>query len=677
MKKILLYLVTLVIVAACSSTDDPAPVTVGTIDLITKNATPGDIVIAKAATKPAITSSSSIKVGELNVQVFAGDSNQVLFIMPVVASGKVTVDYSGIGINKQLEFTVGAYTPITNPVAVANTFTTELDAVATKLEEYVSDPVIKLNPAYIEVLNEHNKAVKENFSKLTAEEQLKMAYMLRSVMLDNKDFALDAPNPGHFRTSSADDVSDEMYKLGLSFVKSMIVGTATLGLGSQLATLPSPLLYDKVAAGALSAVSISFFVKAHTEAQRIGGMKGIAENILASFSDNREGAISTESTDAAGEIEFNKGKVKTVTLSGDFRTLNQTDYSSSVGFINNTLKYISKLQDSYNSLVSIVNKIKSWFFGIGPELPLYANPVKAQSAKKELPLPASDKIGIKSISDTSIQLKMTPKTAGKFDIVATSTSTSLQDKPFSFDIVYTDKNLGVVQTKKITATYKPIQPNAVSIADGNNQTVEAGKALPKPLKVKVVDADGQVMKDIEVLWSIKSGNGTLSAAKSVTDAQGIAQVTWNMNQNPSGDQKVEAIVKKGDGTLVSGAPIEFSAVGSIQGVWNATKINGVAMGNWGSDGYRNNSFKLTLENQKGNWVANYNYRNSDGSIGTGNATRQITSYQQVGQMLHMTDSYGQSATYLISNRTATTMKLTLSSGDVDVMEDEVFEFVKQ
>ncbi|WP_162427370.1 Ig-like domain-containing protein [Pontibacter pudoricolor] len=559
MKRYILFFLTIFFVVACSSSEDPSPAATESISLLTKTATPGQIVISQAADKPEITSTSVIKVGELDVQVFAGDSNQVLFIMPVLASGNVVVNYSGIGISKQLDLTVGAYTTITNPAAVANSFTTELDAVAKKLQAYVNDPIIQLDPAYIAVLNQQNQAVKENFSKLTAEEQLKLAYMLQSITPDESEFSLDEPDPNNYRINNTADPGEEIYRTGKNFVKSMIAGSVSLFLGTQLAMLPSPLLFDKVAAAACMATSVGFFVKAHSEAQRIALLKGVAETILESFSGNRVGVVIPGGRQAAAdETVFNKDKAKVLTLNGEYRTLVKTDAGSSVAFFATTFKYLAKMQESYNTILATTNKIKSWFFGSGPSIPEYKDPIKTQAAKKELPLP-SGKVAFKNISDAKIQLSATPAADGKFNLVATSTATGLQDKPFSFDVLFTDNNLGVLLTKKVTAIYRPAQPHAVSLVDGNNQEGEPGKLLAKPLKVKVIDADGNALKDIEVEWTVKSGNGTLSAAKTVTDAQGMTEVTWKMHQTPSADQRVEAMVRKGDGTLVNGAPVAFKA----------------------------------------------------------------------------------------------------------------------
>ncbi|NEM99046.1 Ig-like domain-containing protein [Pontibacter burrus] len=560
MKRIILFFLTIFFVVACSSSEEPSPDAKQSILLLTKSATPGQIVISQATDKPVVTSASMIRVGNVDVQVFAGDSNQVLFIMPVIASGNVLVDYSGIGINKQLDLTVGAYTTITDPVAVANAFSTELDAVSQKLQAYVDDPIIQLDPAYIEVLKQQKQVVKENFAKLTAEEQLKLAYMLQSITPNESEFRLDEPDPGNYRVTSSSDAGEEIYRTGKSFVKSMIAGSASLFLGTQLAMLPSPLLYDKVAAAACMATSVGFFVKAHTEAQRVAQLKGVAEKILEEFSSNRVGAVSPGGRQAAeDENVFNQDKAKVLTLNGEYRTLVKTDAASSVAFFATTFMYLAKMQEAYNTILATTNKIKSWFLGTGPSLPVYKDPVKTQAAKKELPLP-SGKVTFKNISDARIQLSATPAAAGKFNLVATSTTaTGLQDKPFSFDVVFTDSNLGVLLTKKVTATYRPTQPHTISLVDGNNQEGEPGKVLAKPLKVKVVDADGNALKDIEVEWTVKSGNGTLSAAKTITNAQGMAEVTWKMHQSPAADQTVEATVKKGDGTIVSGAPVTFKA----------------------------------------------------------------------------------------------------------------------
>src|SRR5438067_5894189 len=66
----------------------------------------------------------------------------------------------------------------------------------------------------------------------------------------------------------------------------------------------------------------------------------------------------------------------------------------------------------------------------------------------------------------------------------------------------------------------------ITVTSGDAQTIVAGAAASTPLSVKVVDASGAPMSGVTVTWTLASGSGTLSAATSTTDANGVATVTY-------------------------------------------------------------------------------------------------------------------------------------------------------
>ncbi len=564
-------------VAACSSSEEePEPDAPNTpansIELVTTSATPGQVVIAKASSKPKITGTTMLKVGGKDVQAIEADSNRVLFILPVLPPGKTVVDYSGVGIDKQVELTIAAYSPITDPTAIANTFTAELGQIADRFQTYVSNPIIKLDPAYIAVLNRQKQILQENFPKLSAQEQMEMAYYLRGAMPNDADFILTPPNPANHRRSSVDP-GEALFQTGIAFKDAVINSIIGLSVGVALVYTPDPTFFSKVLAAASLGGGLIYFSKAKALAAEVGSLKGVPESILSDFSNQRL-ANTAATALRAGEIEFQQGKDKTLQLTGEFRNLVTSDRSSGSALIADIFSYIDKLQEQYNQIIALVNKVRSWFPGQNPDFPGYQNTIQAQAGMNQIALPLQ-KVSIKNISDASIRLTSTATATG-FTQVAQRDAVGLQDKPFSFDIVYADNYTGKTLTKAISAIYKPAQPHTVTITDGNNQQASAGQALPKALKVKVTDKDGKLLKNIEVEWAVKTGGGSLSAPKSTTNAEGIAQVTWTMKAGASGDQQVEATVKKGDGTLVAGTPLTFTADLSLVGLWDLTSytVNG-------------------------------------------------------------------------------------------------------
>jgi len=98
-------------------------------------------------------------------------------------------------------------------------------------------------------------------------------------------------------------------------------------------------------------------------------------------------------------------------------------------------------------------------------------------------------------------------------------------------------------------------PSNLTIASGNNQRVTPGNALPAPLEVSVTNSDGDGIAGVIVNWVVTAGEGTLSAAKSITDSDGRASVDWTLGTR-AGSQSVEAIV------VTVASPALFSATGA-------------------------------------------------------------------------------------------------------------------
>ncbi|PJJ54420.1 hypothetical protein CLV45_2757 [Hymenobacter chitinivorans DSM 11115] len=496
-----------------------------------------------------------IKVGGKEVMAIEGDSNKVAFVMPILPEGKVTIDYSGIGINKQLDMTVGTYTPITDPGAVASTFTTELGQIATRFQAHVADPVIQLEPAFITAINQQRQLITDNFPKLSPAEQLEMAYLLKGMMLNDADFALVDHNPDNYRgIKGMIDPEDEWIRARVMFYGSITAGSASFWLATKLASYPTPTPWQWVGISACVATNLACIVIAKSEAKNIGELKALIEEVKTPPS-----------------LKFIGGKLQKLNPVGSFRNLNQADKAAFAALF----EKVTKLENWYNGLVTITNKVKSIFSSASMDLPPYTNPIKAQSTVKEITLNPAKAV-FRNVSDPSIKLAYTLNSAGGFDVTATREAVGLQDRPFTYDIEYTQSGIGRSKTKTVNAVFQPVQPFAVFLEDGNNQSGKPGEALAKPLQVKVIDEDGKRLAFIEVEWSVKLGGGSLSSGKSITNAQGIAQTTWTLKVGASGDQKVEAIVKKADGTPVYGAPTVFTATTGLgallvaEGTWNLT-----------------------------------------------------------------------------------------------------------
>ena len=75
-------------------------------------------------------------------------------------------------------------------------------------------------------------------------------------------------------------------------------------------------------------------------------------------------------------------------------------------------------------------------------------------------------------------------------------------------------------------------PKTLEIKSGTDQEGLPGEALEKPFVVEVRDQKDKPLPDVEVTFSITSGDGTLSATSVVTESSGRAESTLTLGPNP-------------------------------------------------------------------------------------------------------------------------------------------------
>lgn len=84
-------------------------------------------------------------------------------------------------------------------------------------------------------------------------------------------------------------------------------------------------------------------------------------------------------------------------------------------------------------------------------------------------------------------------------------------------------------------------PAAVQKSGGDGQSVRLGTTLPTELTVTVTTSTGAPVPNVDVQWTVGSGDGSVSSATTKTDAQGIAKVRWTLG-NRQGAQAAQAKV---------------------------------------------------------------------------------------------------------------------------------------
>ncbi len=110
-----------------------------------------------------------------------------------------------------------------------------------------------------------------------------------------------------------------------------------------------------------------------------------------------------------------------------------------------------------------------------------------------------------------------------------------------------------------TATASADQPDTVFALAGDNQSGVVGSILPVPLTVVVTDQFGNPLSGLTVTWSVPPGQGSVSAATTVTSAAGQASVTRTLGAG-SGAQTASATV-----TGVASSPVVFHQTATAGG----------------------------------------------------------------------------------------------------------------
>ena len=106
---------------------------------------------------------------------------------------------------------------------------------------------------------------------------------------------------------------------------------------------------------------------------------------------------------------------------------------------------------------------------------------------------------------------------------------------------------------------------AVTINDGDAQSVNAGSVLPTAPSVLVTDASGNPVQGVSVTFAVASGGGTLTGAVPSTDANGVARVgSWTLGPL-SGPNTLTATVA---GSGIGGNPVSFSAT-ALGNFWSS------------------------------------------------------------------------------------------------------------
>jgi hypothetical protein len=100
--------------------------------------------------------------------------------------------------------------------------------------------------------------------------------------------------------------------------------------------------------------------------------------------------------------------------------------------------------------------------------------------------------------------------------------------------------------------FDPSTPTTVEYVGGSGQSSDVGDLLPELLTIRTTNFVGDPVAGVTVEWFVVSGGGSVSSGSTVTDANGLAQVSWILGPIV-GAQVVQAVAD------LSGSPVSFGA----------------------------------------------------------------------------------------------------------------------
>jgi Bacterial Ig-like domain (group 1) len=153
--------------------------------------------------------------------------------------------------------------------------------------------------------------------------------------------------------------------------------------------------------------------------------------------------------------------------------------------------------------------------------------------------------------------------------VATFNDLSLNKKGPSYTLVASAA--GMTGGTSAPFNVAPGAPSGLSIVSGNGQAMASGSLL-SPIAVRLHDALGNGIEGASIAFAVTSGGGTLSSATAITDADGVARVSWTIGAGP---QTMTATYAGLPSTIVTATSTSaiLTWTGAISTAWNVA-------GNW-------------------------------------------------------------------------------------------------
>ena len=169
-------------------------------------------------------------------------------------------------------------------------------------------------------------------------------------------------------------------------------------------------------------------------------------------------------------------------------------------------------------------------------------------------------VSVKLYSVAGVELSAT----GYLDYVRTRNGTANWNESMTLGIrgnasltatIFDETLTGFSESGQLVQPYVYESPKSIAIFAGNNQSANAYSTVTDPLKVIIKDSEGVPVTNAKVLWEVVQGNGTLSGASSLTNANGVASILFTLGNTTS--NSIKATILDGNGQTI-GTPQVFT-----------------------------------------------------------------------------------------------------------------------
>lgn len=119
-----------------------------------------------------------------------------------------------------------------------------------------------------------------------------------------------------------------------------------------------------------------------------------------------------------------------------------------------------------------------------------------------------------------------------------------------------------------TAPEKSGPPTDIAVSAGNHQTGRVAGVLAAPLAVKVTDAKGRGVPNVDVSFQVMLGGGSVSPLTARSNGAGIATTSWTLPETAGDAWSVRAVaIDTLTGALIDSVSFSATVVGDVPAFW--------------------------------------------------------------------------------------------------------------